>query len=497
MVGSSGNILRMILSGLKSGNLASKFFLAFCVVLLASLSLAIYYQNYIYLALPLIAIIAGVLLTDYTVLYYLLLVAIPFSTEVDLPNGFGTDLFSEPLLIVLAFSVLSSWLLGQKPERSFIKHPIIILLLVIFCWSIVTTLVSQNYWRSVKYVLAKSWYLLVFVFLTGHLLQNPATLRRIFYFFIGALGVVVSITLFRHILVGFSFALVNKIVSPFLRNHVMYGVLAAATLPYAVYISLQQKNKNLKIILGTISLLLLAGVLASYTRASWLSLPLAVVYGFFIRYRLTKYLLLFIFATGLSAVVYLSSNYRYMQYAPDYKTTIFNQDDLAKHLQATYTLRDLSGMERVYRWVAAARMIADRPGMGSGPNSYYPEYLKYTVSRFTTFVSDNPEKSTVHNYFLLQFAEQGYIGGFLFLIFTGYALLLPEKIYHRISAGLELKRIVLAASLCFFIITVHLFLNDLVETDKIGFLFYTSLVVLIRLDIWTSEAAKQQAKLTS
>ncbi len=234
----------MILLWPKTSKPALIVFVTFSGVLLASLSLAIYYQNPIYLAMPLIVLMVGILFTDYTLLYYFLLIAIPFSTEVDLPNGLGTDFFSEPLLIILAVCVLSSWLLGQKPERSYIMHPLIILLLIIFCWSIVTTLVSQNSLRSVKYVLAKSWYLLVFVFLTGHLLQNPATLRRFLYFFIGALGIVVSITLFRHILVGFSFALVNKIVSPFLRNHVMYGVLAAAALPYAVYISLHQKNKN-------------------------------------------------------------------------------------------------------------------------------------------------------------------------------------------------------------------------------------------------------------
>ncbi|RDC63335.1 O-antigen ligase family protein [Adhaeribacter pallidiroseus] len=478
----------MILPGYTSGISAIKIYLAFSVLFLVSLSLAIYYQNLYYLILPVVVVVTAILLIDYTILYYLLLLAIPFSTEVDLPNGFGTDLFSEPLIVLLACCTLGSWLLSEKPERRFYQHPLIILLLIIFCWSVATTLVSQNYLRSIKYLLAKSWYLLVFVFLTGRLLRHTTTLRQFLYIFIAALGVVVSITLFRHALVGFSFALVNKMVAPFLRNHVMYGVLAAAALPYAVYITWQQKNKFLKILLGTVSLLLLAGVIASYTRASWLSLPLAIVYGFLIRFRLTKYLLIFVLVTGLSAVLYLSSNYRYMQYAPDYQKTIFNQDDITKHLQATYTLRDLSGMERVYRWLAASRMVADRPWMGSGPNSFYPEYLKYTVSRFTTYVSDNPEKSTVHNYYLLQFAEQGYIGGFLFLILTGYALLLPEKIYHRTTARSEHKKLVLAAGLCFYIITVHLFLNELVETDKIGFLFYTSLVVLVRLDIWTVES---------
>ena len=487
----------MILLGAASRNQAFRIYLAFSVVLLACLALAIYTQNPYYLALPLIAIVAGVLLTDYTVLYYILLLAIPFSTEVELPYGFGTDLFSEPLLILLAFCTLGSWLLGQKPEQRFWQHPVTILLITIFIWSVATTLVSQNYVRSVKYLLAKSWYLLVFVFLTGRLLQNPTTLRRFLYFFIGALGVVISITLCRHAFVGFSFALVNKVVFPFLRNHVMYGVLPAAALPFAVYITWQQKNKIPRIIWGTVSLVLLSGVLASYTRASWLSIPMALVYGLIIRWRLTKYLLLLIFITGLSAVLYFSANYRYMQFAPDYQKTIFNQHDLAKHLQATYTFRDLSGMERVYRWLAAARMIADRPWMGSGPNSFYPEYLKYTVTRFTTYVSDNPEKSTVHNYFLLQFAEQGYVGGFLFLILMGYVLLLPEKIYHRATAKTEQKSIVLATALCFFIIAVHLFLNELVETDKIGSLFYISLVVLIQLDIWTTNDAKHSFKLIS
>lgn len=478
----------MNLPGFISGNLDLKIFLVFSFILLASLAGAIYFQNPLYLILPVLIVLTGILLTNYTVLYYLLLLAIPFSTEVDLPNGFGTDLFSEPLIILLGICTLGSWCLGQKPDRSFMQHPLVLLILLIFGWSIVTALFSQNQVRSIKYLLAKSWYLLVFVFFTGRLLLNSVRLRWFLYFFIGGLAVVVSITLYRHALVGFSFAMVNKIVAPFLRNHVMYGVLAAAALPYAVYLALLQKEKILKILLIAICFLLLAGVLASYTRASWLSLPIAVGYGFMIRYRLTKYLLLSVTVTCILAIVYFGANHRYMQYAPDYQKTIFNQHDIAKHLQATYTLSDLSGMERVYRWVAAARMIADKPWLGSGPNSFYPEYFKYTVTRFTTYVSDNPEKSTVHNYFLLQFAEQGYLGGILFLILTGYVLLLPEKIYHRTTATPDHKRIGLAAGLCFFIITVHLFLNDLVETDKIGFLFYTSLVVLIRLDLRTASS---------
>jgi O-antigen ligase len=144
-------------------------------------------------------------------------------------------------------------------------------------------------------------------------------------------------------------------------------------------------------------------------------------------------------------------------------------------------------MERIYRWIAAGRMFADRPLTGSGPQTFYPEYRKYTVSRFTTYVSNNPDKSTVHNYFLLQFAEQGVVGGILFLLLMGYALLLPEKIYHR-TQNPEFKQMALAAGLCLFIVAVHLVLNELVETDKIGALFYISMAILVRLDNWTGKS---------
>lgn len=477
-----------------TGNRSLKIYLAFSGLLLLTLGLAIYRQNIFLLALPLAVALLGLILTNYTILYYLLLIAIPFSMEVELPGGLGTDLFSEPLIILLAACYVGSRLLGKNPDPFLWQHHLVKFMLILLGWAIVTSFSSVDYLKTGKYLVAKCWYLLVFLFLTASLLKSPAVIRRFFYFFIGALSVVVAITLVRHALVGFTFAQVNKIVSPFLRNHVMYGALSAAALPYALYLFLHQKIRVYQILIGFICLLLFSGVLLSYTRASWLSLPLAVGYAISIRRRLTKYLLFFSLIIALGVVGYMNSNYRYMQYAPDYTKTIFNKDNITKHLEATYKLEDVSGMERIYRWLAAARMIADRPLMGSGPNTFYTEYKKYTVSRFTTYVSENPEKSTVHNYFLLQFAEQGYAGGILFLLFMGYVLLLPEKIYHR-AASPGQKRMVLAAGLCLFIITVHLVLNELLETDKIGALFYISIAVLIRADEWTAYSTKENPAL--
>ena len=70
-------------------------------------------------------------------------------------------------------------------------------------------------------------------------------------------------------------------------------------------------------------------------------------------------------------------------------------------------MEDISTMERVYRWVAGVEMVKDKPIFGFGPGTFYSAYKAYTLSSFQTYVSDNVDHSTVHNYFLLTFIEQG------------------------------------------------------------------------------------------
>jgi O-antigen ligase len=202
-----------------------------------------------------------------------------------------------------------------------------------------------------------------------------------------------------------------------------------------------------------------------------------------LRYRMTWAVLLTAALSFIGLALYFSDPSRFMRFAPDFEKTIFNGDNFEKHLEATYKLEDVSGMERVYRWVAASQMIADKPVTGSGAATFYPEYKRYTVSGFRTYVSDNPEKSTTHNYFLLQLAEQGVPGFLLFFTLLSVALLLGERLYHR-SRVTEHRQIVLATVLSLIVIIFHLLLNELIEVDKIGSVFFVCLAILIRSESW-------------
>jgi O-antigen ligase len=310
---------------------------------------------------------------------------------------------------------------------------------------------------------------------------TPAAIRRIWQFYLLALAGVLLLVLGRHLLTGFSFALVNKVVSPFFLNHVVYAVVSGLSLPLAMYLAWHHRRRRLLPVWLLVAAIILLAILFSYTRATWLALPATGLYVLLLRKKWLKPALLLVFLAVAAAFLYLQHQNRYLAFAPDYEKTIFHKGDLEKHLQATYTLEDVSGMERLYRWIAALRMGADKHLTGTGPSTFYPVYKKYTVKSFRTYVSDNPEQSTAHNTFLLQLAEQGLPGFLILVIFMTYVLLWPQRLYHQNQTP-EHRALVLATGASLFIIIFHLLLNELLGLDKIGSFFFIGLAVLLRLE---------------
>lgn len=189
------------------------------------------------------------------------------------------------------------------------------------------------------------------------------------------------------------------------------------------------------------------------------------------RWLLKAYILSLVVCLGLAA--WLASGERYLQFAPNYRQTVFHEDFRA-HLVATYQGTDLSTAERYYRWVAGVRMSSDHLATGSGPNTFYPQYKSYALPAFKTWVSHNEERSTVHNYYLLLLIEQGVPGLLLFLLLLGLAFWTAEKRYYR---GDDAPVAALAAVILVMVCTLN-FLSDLIETDKVGPVFYLCLTAL-------------------
>ncbi len=437
-----------------------------------------------------LAVGALLALVEWRWVYYALFAVLPFSQEISLFGGLSMDVPSEPLMLMLTACVGLALLLrqGRLPRREW-AHPLVIILALMLAWTAVDATFSVDHTKSLKYLLAKVWYLVPFVLGTLLVVRRPAEAWRFAAVYTASACLSVGYVASRHATHGFSFGGINGALHPFFRNHVIYATILALLLPFCWFALQAARSGGARLAWRVALGVLLFGLLTSYTRASIVSVPLAALYFLVLRFRLTQLLLVAVAVGTTLLVSHFVVDDRYMKFAPDYEHTVFNGQNFERHLEATYKLRDVSGMERVYRWVAAAHMISKKPLTGSGAATFYPEYKRYSVKSFRTYVSENPEKSTTHNYFLLQLAEQGIPGFVLFISLIAGTLLVAENLYHRAQARPEVRRVVLAATLSFVVIVFHLTLNELVEVDKIGPVFFICLALLVRCGTWLEDAS--------
>ena len=469
-------------------------FIVFATLLMAGCWLSAALDSFFPLAIPAFAVLVYVSIVDFKSIFFLLLACIPLSIEFQFPNGFSTDLPTEPLMIGLTFIywlysfkrgvVLSEGIIWQRGGK-FFQHPITLLLLMHIGWAFITTVNSENFFFSFKYFLAKIWYVVTFYFLAALMLRGEKDYKRFFWCIATPLSIAVLITLFRHSLLNFSFEEVNRVMFPLFRNHVMYGCIVAIFLPFIVLGLSWQKRGSLQWwFLAFMVVMFFAAIQLSFTRAAYVAVIAAAAYFFILKYRLTKLLVSCAIIGIISFVTYLVTDNKYLDYAPKFERTITHTkfDNL---LEATTKGEDISTMERVYRWVAGVRMVGDKPYMGFGPNNFFNFYKSYTVSSFKTYVSDNTDGSTVHCYYLLVAIEQGIPGFIIFLALIFCTLLKAEQVYYK-SMPFN-KGFLLATLMSFVIILMLNLINDIIETDKIGSFFFMSLAIITNLDINTTE----------
>lgn len=465
------------------GNTIDRQIWAWSLLVTLSIFAAIASGWYVLVGLPVLLMLGYLGVVDYRKLYFLLLFFIPLSTEVTLPNGFGTDLPAEPLIIglmmVYGLHVVSR---SKEVDTSFMRHPLTLILIVHVGWILVTTITSTDTTISLKWFLAKIWYVVVFYFLSGAVLKSERSLQRLFWAVFLPLLITVMVILLRHAGMGFSFDTINKVVGPFYRNHVNYACILVLFFPFTWFAVGWYRRWSAKwwlIVLGMV--VLFVALYFTYTRAAYVALLASAGAYWVVRWRLTKLVLGLALVAVIALVMYLASSNRYLELAPNYQKTVTHTrfDNL---LEATYKGEDISTMERVYRWIAGFNMYQQKPLVGFGPGTFPVSYKPYTVHSFRTYVSDNPEKSGIHSYYLMTMAEQGIPGLILFLALIFYTLIKGERVFHE-SEDKNSRRIVLMPMLSLVAIDTLLIINDMVETDKVGSFFFICMAIIVNCDL--------------
>jgi len=439
------------------------------------------------LLVPFGLLAAAVGFHDYRLLYLAIWAFIPFSIEIDLPGGFSTDFPAEPMMWLVCL-LLPAFLFLRHRELTFqfVFHPLAVWLVIHFFWIIFTTATSEVPMVSLKYTLAKSWYLICFVLLPLWLIRDFAAYRKWAVVVFVPLVLSVIVVMVRHSTSGFSFSTINQAAFPIYRNHVDYACCLALFLPYMWFMRQWFGQTWVKRLIEFSMLIVVAGIYFSYTRAAWVCIPLAVVAYGLIRFRLMRAAIPLALAAGILITGWMAYENRYLEFSPDYEKAITHQKFDAL-VSATYKLEDISTVERFYRWVAGYYMVKERPLLGFGPSSFYSSYHSYIDRHFTTYVSDNPEHSGIHNYYLMTAVEQGLPGLVIFLILISLTLLIGESTWHRISDKKD-RQLLMAGLISFVCNLFILTLNDTVETEKMGTFFFISIALVIFYNQQTKRA---------
>ena len=515
----------------------------FVVITLASIFVGVGGDMYYLMGIPFFLLLVYWTVVDFRSVFYLLLFCLPLSIEYELPNGFGTDLPTEPLVVGLMMAFLfyvanggrgrrmmrsnetggdfgSEKVLSLRDERqegderfyqrfvstgqesgglsrfyqrfvpagqggvrriagSYGLSGFNLILFVHFCWIGLAALYAVHPFIAFKFLLAKVWYIVTFYFLAGMVLRDKREMMKFGWVIFIPLVAMTLLTIARHSAYGFSFKDVKAVVGPYFRNHVSYACMLVVFFPYILMLRHWQARWSFK----------------------WMVLSVGILVflvGVYFSYTRAAYVAL-VGAAGFYWVV----RFRLTRYMVGgivvvglvWVTFVVNRNKFLEYapnfkktiththfdqlLTATYKLEDISTMERVYRWVAGFQMVSDRPLLGFGPNNFYDSYRSYTVTGFKTYVSKNPEHSGIHCYFLMTAVEQGLPGMVIFMALCFYGLLYGERAYHS-AVDPDRRRIVMTALLSFFIILQLILINDLIETDKVGSFFFMALAILGR-----------------
>ena len=437
--------------------------------------------NLVYLAFPFAFFLFYAGWQSFSFIYLLLLVSLPWSSEISLGNSFSTDFPDEPFMLLtaalfIAFIIFSKGLLNAIEWR----HPLIWLVAIHLFWVVFTAFTSTHFIISLKYLLAKCWYVIAFLLFPILILQNKRQVKIMGLVFLGSLFIVTLVIMTRHAGYDFLFLHINEAVTPFFRNHVNYSAMLVCSLPLAVAMFRLSASAFYKKLITVAIVFVLIALFLAFSRGAWLALVAGLIAYLLLQKRILWQSFIIGILITITAVFWLKSNDRYLDFAHDYKTTIFHTD-FREHITATYKLKDVSTAERFNRWIAAVRMVPENPLIGVGPGTFSLNYKPYTIPAFKTWVSDNKEQSTVHNYFLLMITEQGWPGLVFFLLLLTAIFYYTQYLYFRLSDPLYKEMVMAIASIMLMIVTLN-FLSDLIETDKIGGLFFTCIALLIIAD---------------
>ena len=447
-------------------------------------------ENYFFNLFPLVLLIVFMALFSLEKLLYLIIFLTPLSISVSefypqVTNDVSLPV--EPLLFGVLIIFIIKLIHSDSFDKRILYHPVSLAIYFNLFWIFITSISSTMPLVSFKFLLSRIWFLASYYFMATYLFKDLQKIYKYIWLYISSFLLVIFFTLYQHSKYGFfDQQAANFVVSPFLPDHTSYAAIIVMLIPFAIgFFSLLKKDTNYKmykkIALSFAVLVLLVGLVFSYTRAAWVSLVGILLVYLVMRFRI-KFKLIFL--VGFTMLI-LFFSFQTQILLMLKKNNQGSGDNFTQHIESMSNIStDASNLERLNRWSCAYRMFKDKPILGFGPATYMFKYAPYQISTERTIISTNEgDVGNAHSEYLGPLSESGVLGFLsilLVMILTSYTAL---KIYST-NPHYKIRLLAMLMFLGLLSYYLHGALNNFLDLEKTSALFWGFTAVIVALDLY-------------
>ena len=436
----------------------------FSALFLVAASIGIAFEFFYILAVPFVFLMLYFLFARIDLVMWVILFFTPLS--ITLTNdefNVGLSLPTEPLLALVTAVVLFQAVFGRGLPEYILKNPVTLAIAAYLAWMLLTTLTSELPIISLKYLIARTWFIVPYYLLMVFVLNTAFKRELFFWVFLVPLVAVAIYTLYIHSQYSFSKDTSTWVMFPFFKEHTSWGAVLAMYYPVSAYFALRKSDWGLRSFAIALFLIMTAAVVLSYTRAAWVSLIAAFGVWLIIKLKLKWPVLVL----GALAVLIGIASFWSSITAQFQQNTSVSSDDLGEHVSSISNVStDASNMERINRWSSALRMFNERPITGWGPGTYMFLYAPYQKPWEKTIISTNAgNRGNAHSEYIGPMAESGFIGLITVLALITTVFIVGFKVYQTTPAG-NARELVLMALLGLVTYFTHGLLNNFLDMDK-------------------------------
>jgi putative inorganic carbon (HCO3(-)) transporter len=439
-----------------------------------------FYFEFFYLSLiPLVGMVVIMTIFRMHWTFYMIALVTPLSvdlSELDI-DGVGLIIPTELLLMGLFLLGLWQFALGRK---LYFKHPLLWWVAIYFSWMLITTMTSEDPLVSLKYIIARAWYIVPCFLLLVPLFEKHILPEKMYRLYFMTLILAIGYTIIRHSMHGFDKDSAHWVMEPLFKDHTVYGAALALVFPFVILqLFSKQHNPLLRFFYVTGSLVLTIGLILSYTRAAWLSVVFAAGIGILMVMKVPfKWVLFSGLVLGTMTTVYWDD----IQISLN-RNKKESSDKMDEHIKSISNVSsDASNLERLNRWNCAIAMYSERPLVGWGPGMYQFVYAPFQRAQDKTIISTNRgDGGNAHSEFLGPLSEQGLMGMLIYISFVLLVMFMGFRVYGNTSEYEE-KLIVMGLFLGIVTYFAHGFLNNFLDSDKIAVPFWVAISYLVYQD---------------